>query len=181
MKGIGLISKDEKKLMNMALSEDQLLRALSGHVKIISYSDLKNYRTLESLLKPYNKVIILFAITSPLNGHWTCLHKRTSGEVIFTDSYGLEPMDENHYVPASIVKYVSEQFRPYIYQLFSNYRHPIHYSQYRLQSPNTSVCGRYCIVRLLYPELSEDQFSKVLRDSVVHPDIVVTLLTKDII
>ena len=182
LKGRGVPS-EIKELLNIALDETQLLNALNGKVKIISYSDLKNIKTMDELLYPYDRVIILFAIKSPLNGHWTSLIRRKNGEIIFTDSFGLLPMDENNYMsmPYSIEKYVEDQFKPYIYELFSQYPKSIRYSQYKLQDFSTSVCGRYCIVRCMYPEISEDVFAKVFTSTKYHPDIIVTLLTKNIV
>ena len=63
LKGRGVPS-EIKELLNIALDETQLLNALNGKVKIISYSDLKNIKTMDELLYPYDRVIILFAIKS---------------------------------------------------------------------------------------------------------------------
>ena len=181
LKGNGIPS-EIRHLMKVALDENALLKALNNKVKIISYSDLKNIHDIDDLLYPHNKVIILFAIKGPLNGHWTCLFKQKNGSIQFFDSFGLLPMDENKYMsmPYSIEKYVSDQFKPYIYELFSQYPDKIRYNQYKLQDFSTSVCGRYCVVRLQNPELSEDEFSKELKSTKYHPDVLVTLMTKNI-
>ena len=172
--------------MDKILTEDDIKLAMKGKVKIISYSELKGYNSLDDVLKPWDAVVILFAITNPNSGHWTCIHRKKNGDVIFTDSYGLLPMDENHYIPYSIVKYVSDQFKPYIYKLFIDYHEgKVRYSQYRLQGKDTNVCGRYCILRLRFPELSENEFAKLLKygttvEKWITPDILVTMLTSPI-
>lgn len=47
-------------IKNLPLSSEDIKKLLNGKTKIILYPDLKKYKDIDSLLYPYNNVVILY-------------------------------------------------------------------------------------------------------------------------
>ena len=175
---------DDKKSISYALSGGDIKKALDNKVKLITYSDLMEYNNIFDVLKPYNKVVILFETTGKLIGHYTCLFKCNSeitGEsIIFFDPYGMKPEKELNYAP-DWLKEVTNAKKNLLYRLFQQDTIQIRYNQHDLQkwSKKISTCGRWCIVRLMYPEYDENEFYKFFKDNAKKKDYdkIVTEIT----
>ncbi len=155
------------------LSEMELKNALLNRTKIITYNQLKNYKSINSLLHPYNNVIILYE-WAPCMGHWVCLSKHKNGDVDFFDPYGYMPDDEREFIPDKFWE------TNYLSQLLADYPGRVFYNQYPLQSKDKLVatCGRWVLLRLLKPELSLDNFIFKMNQISSHlRDKVITLIT----
>ena len=87
-----------KHVIRKPLSDADLKRILGSDVKIITYPQLANYRTIEELLpKAYDFVIILL-LETPQSGRWTSLI-RYGSQVEYFDSYGNPPdYDLSHWL-----------------------------------------------------------------------------------
>lgn len=160
------------------LSDTDLKRAFNYQVNLILYNELQNYRSINDLLDPFGRAIILYEWADN-QGHWTGLHRTVEG-IEFFDPYGYVPDDERKFIPKRFWKH------GYLTRLLSdasNRGDSIHYNQYPFQSNNEAVatCGRWVTLRLLHPELSIDQFAKLFfhREQLLN-DLVVTYMTKNI-
>ena len=105
------MSKNE--IISKALSDADILHALDNDVNIVKYSELRNMKNIDDLLK-YDRAVILFELKKN-NGHW-CSVIRNKNSIIFTDSYGMFPENELNYVPVSF-KFISKQDRGYLLKL----------------------------------------------------------------
>ena len=121
------MSKNE--IISKALSDADILHALDNDVNIVKYSELRNMKNIDDLLK-YDRAVILFELKKN-NGHW-CSVIRNKNSIIFTDSYGMFPENELNYVPVSF-KFISKQDRGYLLKLLYEQPLPVHFSQYKLQ------------------------------------------------
>ena len=83
--------------MNISLSSDDILKALDSKVKIIQYPDISKYKTIDNLLAPYNRVVILY-LTTKNYGHWVCIFKNKNNQIEFFDSYGIKPDNELKFI-----------------------------------------------------------------------------------
>lgn len=165
-------------LISKALSDSDIRQALNNDVNIVKYSELKNMKNIDELLRN-DRAVILFELKKN-DGHW-CSVVRNKERIIFTDSYGMFPENEIDYIPVSF-KYVSKQDRGYLLKLLYNQNLPVHFSQYRLQKLENGIntCGRYCVIRCIMKELNEDEFAKMLKSSEYSPDELVSILTYDV-
>ena len=151
--------------MDYALSNDDITKLLKGKVKILRYQDLKNFKTVDELLQPYNKVFILYESKKGF-GHWTVLHKLNSKNLEMFDSYGLKIDEELDHIPKAYRK-ESNQIRAYLSQLLGNSKYTIHYNDHQLQKlqPGISTCGRWCIARCVNNKCSIDEFYRKIQDA----------------
>lgn len=147
----------EKRSISYPLTSEDIYKALKNKVKIINYNMLKNYKNIESLLYPHDKVMILYE-TQKNHGHWTCLMRRMNGDIDFFDPYGFMPDDQRDYIPDEMWE------DNYLSQLLADYKGgKVYYNEDPLQTmtKNVATCGRWCILRLLYPHLSLEQFQNL--------------------
>ncbi len=168
----------DKHSVSYPLNSGDILKALKNKVKIINYNSLKNYKTLDSLLYPHDKVVILYE-TEENHGHWTCLLRRLNGDVDFFDPYGFMPDDQRTYIPDDMWE------NNYLSQLLADYKGgKVYYNEDPLQSmtKNIATCGRWCILRLLYSHLSLENFQKIFKKQLPLPrDEFVTFATNHLL
>lgn len=137
--------------MNTALSDDSIKRYIPN---VLKYDELRGVSP-QKLLK--NLPIVILYETQPNFGHWTLLHKLDNGNIEFFDSYG--------YKPDSEFKLISPEYHypHYLMELLKKLSKitQIHYNQYQFQSkePSIATCGRWVILRKLYPDFDIDRFS----------------------
>ena len=149
--------------MNTALSGDQIVKLLDNKVKIVPYNEIANYNSIDELLSPYGRVIILY-MSQPNYGHWTLLQKLRGKKVEMFDSYGLVPDDELKFIPKAFRK-ESNQLRNHLSHLLADSKYEIHYNNHRLQSlqGGISTCGRWCVLRAINNDMNIDKFAKLVK------------------
>lgn len=152
-------------LVSKSLSEEDIKRYLKGKTKIISYTELYDYKTIDDLLAPYDNVFLLY-LTKPNYGHWTLIFKYPNkNEIHFFDSYGYKPDTEFKFIKNMEFRKASKQVYHYIVKLFLDAydKYKISYNNFQLQghslpSKKISTCGRWCIARWINSNMNEYQF-----------------------
>jgi len=96
-----------KKGSNYALSGSDLKNIFDGELKIILYDKIKNYKHIDDLLHPFNRVCILYN-WEPCEGHWTCLFRGDDHKIYFFDSFGSMPDGKTNM--GQIPKYLRYKF-----------------------------------------------------------------------
>lgn len=170
-------------LKKQALS-DKDLRKLVPEANILTYKELKNYKSINDAMGPNGKLFLLVE-TKPNYGHWTAIYRRNKDTIAHFDSYGLEPDDELMFVPMQLEKQLGESF-PYLSKLL--YESPykfIEYNPYKLQESKKDIntCGRWVALRLMNQELGDGEFYdeiKKLRKGKYSSDDIVALLTSQV-
>lgn len=175
--------------MDYSLWTEDIVNAFDNKIKIINYRELIDYNTIEDVLKPYGKTIVLYEF-KPRCGHWTAIfyvykNKKIDHIELF-DSYGLRPGDEIEWVPYTFKK-MSKQYRSIILGLLAKSKYPIYFNQHKLQKHGDKIatCGRWCIVRVANNDMDENEFKdkivKFAKNNNCSLDEAIVLLTKDII
>lgn len=139
------------------------IKKKAKQVKIMTYKDLLDYPSIDSVLEPYGRVVILYE-QMPNIGHWVCLFNGPSdddefGTIYFFDSYGLKPDDEQDWIDIEF-RQKNWQDRRYLSQLLKESPAEVEYNEYKLQGKNQDIgtCGKWCIARLSMPLLTTQQF-----------------------
>lgn len=147
----------------------KLVKVGRESAKVLLYSDLARFSTLEQLLNPEG-VVILYRQT-PTFGHWVSLIPGPEiGMISYFDSYGYGIDDLLQEVdPGLRVKL--GQDTPYLTNLISRAfdRGGLEYcdvNSVEVQSPSEKVasCWGYCVLRLLWMNLTNKEFVKLLMD-----------------
>ena len=151
------LSEIMEKYKNVALSDDDIKKFMGDKAKIITYSQLKDYTTVDQLLSPFNVVFILFEWRKSY-GHWILLLKNEE-TIEYFDPYG-------HFVDYWLGK-ISEPFRtdsgqkdPMLTKLLVEYDGEMSWNNFDFQKYNKKIrtCGMWCVLRALLKELPLDIF-----------------------
>ncbi len=162
--------------MNIPLSDHDIRRLLNDRVRIVLYSQLINFTSIESLFGPYDCVVILYERV-PGNGHWTTLFRTLdgSGDLEFYDPYGGLADFELKYMS------YSRDCGPHLSRLLLDYHnrtgHNVFYNDHQHQklSRDINTCGRHCVVRIFFRYLNIEQYISLMKD--VDVDKIVLNLT----
>lgn len=139
------------------LSDTDLQNLMDGQCSIHLYRDIKNIKSVDKLLGPYNCAMILFE-WEPGYGHWICLSKH--GNLIeYFDPYGQFIDHWIEYVPKDFAK-ESNQDHSYLSKLLLKSKYDLSYNEYPFQSEKKgiSTCGRWSVIRGILKDLPLNEF-----------------------
>lgn len=158
---------------SVALSGDQVNGLLKGEVKIITYRDIAQYASVSQLLRPHDRVVILYE-TRPRAGHWVLVHRPTFAPSVVEvfDSYGCFPDDELAFISEKFRRQ-SNQMRAHLCKLLSECEEAVHWNDHRFQSPGAGVatCGRWAVFRALNAGVDIDEFKDRVVEECRHLDL----------
>jgi hypothetical protein len=132
--------------MNYALSDDEIHSVL-GKFKPMLYSELKDYPTIEDLLKKDYEWRIILLETKENTGHWVCIMRKTDNDYYYFNSYG-DSYNKDLYLIPRMMRKILGQDDNFLNKLLIDKN--VEYSKTRFQGNNSSVCGRYVMFVIDY-------------------------------
>ena len=170
-----------KQAEDIYLSGEDVLELTDHRCRIIKYSDLMFISSIDEILDVDGSIIILYQKTSN-SGHFCLLtNKYKEGSLYFFDPYGYYIDDE--------LKLSDFQIRnmngievPHLTHLIenSNYDLIVNKIKYQEFKEHVNTCGRHCVTRLNYINLSDEEYNNFLKkNSHYNPDFWVSVLTID--
>lgn len=166
-----LVSPELKKAKGYSLTDSDVVKLVDGKAKVVLYEDMKDYDTIDELLKPHGAVFILYQ-QQPNSGHWVALFKREdkhgNAEIEHFDSYGVFPDDELFFTEKRMRKRLHHD-KPYLTELL--YKAPRNYDLIYNEHPfqkygkGINTCGRWAVHRLQHRDLSLKDYVKMFKDA----------------
>ena len=132
----------------MLTGEDikNLLKQDVKKVKIVRFSDLYKYKTLQELLPKKNSFIVIFFETESYSrGHWVAIF-RYNNSFEYYDSYGLTEKEDYSLIPNSTKKDLNE--KDYLKDLFKNNLVIENTKDFQKWDNKINTCGRWVVVRI---------------------------------
>lgn len=162
-------------LKNISLSNVDVMKLVNGKAKVLLYSELKNYKTLDEALGEYGAMFLLIE-TRPDYGHWTCVFKQTKDLIECFDSYGDFIDTQLEYIPSNF-REISGQEYPMLTYLLYHSPYDISYNQHKFQKLGDGIatCGRWSSLRILLRDLPLKKFYDLFHGK--KADDVVSILT----
>ena len=189
---LGAGKHDDKESMDYSMFSTDIENYFNGDVRVVRYSELEHFNTLDDLLSKGGRCVINYEYQRN-NGHWCCVFfskpKGFKHKVVqFLDSYGNLPKSMWRDQNKAEMKEINGNLNK-LRDLMRDSGYDIYYNNYRLQKlkDGISTCGRYCCLRMEYPDLTEEEFAYKIRHitdpsgkkKYLTPDQAVTLLTLD--
>jgi len=143
-----------KGMLEKMIDDTDITRWLGDEAKnkIVKYSELKNYRTINDLLPEATDYRIILTESKPNCGHWCCVLKYKDILEWF-DSYGVKPDGEFKYIPKIMRKMLGQEgnILSKLLTKTKNSNQKVYYNKKRLQSgaDGVNTCGRWCLARIL--------------------------------
>ena len=118
------------------------------NAKILKYSELNNYKTLDEIIPKDKDFFFLLYENSPNRGHWTVVSKNNK-EAEYFDSYGGAPDNPLNWNNKETNKEL-EQDKKKLTSLFnhSNLKVIFNPIKYQEEGDDISTCGRHCVFRI---------------------------------
>lgn len=154
----------KQKDMLIKMYEEELKRMMSdadmnryfGEGKVIKYSDLVNYDSINDLLQTNKDFRIILTEQEKNSGHWCAVMKYGKGDgnvIEWFDPYGVKPDGQFRYID-TIKKHMLGQAGNPLTKLLTNTKdsnQAVFYNKRRFQviDDNINTCGRWCIARVL--------------------------------
>ena len=138
------------------LSNIDIEKKLASHeinIKFVPYHTLKFIKRIDDIIP----CILLYELHWPI-GHWVTIFRNSQGLQYF-DPTGEVPdalLETNFEHPAGRVKMNADY--TYLNGLLAQTGEPIIYNDKPLQTSKSNTCGYWCAVRLLFGDLTNDEF-----------------------
>lgn len=169
-----------KKQMDKSFSDKDILKLCQRKVKILTYPELHEFKTIEEALEPHGSIALLY-LTKKNYGHWVCINEMVDGSIEFFDSYGF-PVDKELDFIGKKFKSSNDENYPYLSALLLDAQErgkDIIYNEHKLQEleEDSSTCGRWICMRIILKYLMLEDFVSIFRNTKFKPDFLVTALT----
>ena len=164
--------------MDVSLTCSDIKYLLNNQVKIITYDQLKDYKNIESLLYPFNRVVILYVWKKSENkrhGHWIGLHVNNKNNIEVFDSFGNFVDDFLNKIDVKFRNENGENYR-YLTNLLLKYKGVVEYNEKKLQNDKSNTCGKWVIYRFLRNDLTLEQFQKLFTKNTKKNDNIILKL-----
>ena len=126
------------------LSDGQVREALGEDTRILKYSELKNYGSMEELLPTLNSFFILLLEEEFNKGHWCAMMRLKEGHFYF-NSYGIKYEKDVSVIPRCIRRILGEDKREFSRLLDGK---PCDWNKVKLQGETSQTCGRWCVLAI---------------------------------
>jgi hypothetical protein len=161
---------------NYSLSDSDLLNLTDNKVKVIAYSDLENFNTIDEVLEPYGAVIILYQQTKSI-GHWASIIKQ-SGYIEIFDSLGVGLDHELEFSDYNKKRHGGIGI-PHLTNLLekSKYKVEVNLTQIQRDGNHINTCGRWSGLRVRFRDVPMKHFVDMFKNGKNNPDYMVTAMT----
>jgi hypothetical protein len=136
------------KKVNKPLS-DADIREYLPDAKIITYSDLEKYESIDQLLPKEKDYVIILYEYEENSGHWTCLLKYDN-TIEFFDPLGNKDKTILGWIPFHVRKMLNEDedfLTDLLEKAKSKYRVVV--NKLKVENNDASTCGRHVVFRIL--------------------------------
>lgn len=170
------MDKAINELENIDLSGLEMQR-MSGVNNVVAYHELNNYRSINQLLGQDGIVIILYEMRENF-GHWCCMWRLNTNTLYFFDPYGLKMDTEIKYAHYNI-RLGSIPHLTYLVNL-GGYTVVNNTTQMQEFKHQVNTCGRHVVQRILWKNLSNENYVNMFLNQKLKPDQYVSLLTMNL-
>ena len=130
------------------------VRSFAPTAWVGKYSQLSHLKTLRL------PMIVLYEV-EPNYGHWVAILETPEGIEHF-DSYGILPDNELQWVPVEF-RHESGQDVKHLLRMMYATGKKINYNSHRLQGKDTSTCGRWAALRIMFSFLGTNAFYHMVK------------------
>lgn len=165
-------------------TDDQILKVAGPHTKLITYPQLKRYKTLDQAFGNKKNLILLYVhdeSPNSITGHW-CAIIRHPHSYEFWDSYGMMP-DDIIMMKSDEDRANTHQEHNYLSSLLFNSKKNIEFNEFQFQNNDKDIntCGAHTGVRCRFSDISLNDYQHIfntLKSHGVDTDKIVIELAK---
>ena len=154
--------------IDYSLTNFDIYRILKNKCNIVEYSQLYNVKKLSDIMS-YDLPLVILYRSSQQTAHWCCLFQHKNRSIEFHDSYGLiidMEINKIHNINQPFYdSYYNNGYKKLSELIIKGNYNEIIYNQYHLQlnnKPNINTCGRHVCSRLIFKDLSLEEYIKIM-------------------
>lgn len=174
---------NKEEIEGYPLSETDIQKMIPT-LKIVSYKDLHNARTIDDVLDDKGRLMLLYLTESEMSGHWVCLlNYRDSNILEYFDPYGnYKPDGESKWLTPTKLKQLGQSSKK-LTQLLNASQYEVKSNAFPFQTDrfNMNTCGRHCTTRLYFKNLKLPEYIKLVQSTGLTPDDFVCAFTYNLI
>jgi hypothetical protein len=136
--------------MNNKIDEplsDGAVREALGDVRILKYSELKNYKTIFELLPKINTFFICLLEEDVNRGHWVTMIRLEDG-LFYFNSYGVKYDRDVSVIPRCVRKILGEDPAREFTRLLGGRK--CEWNRTVLQGDKSQTCGRWVVLAIVF-------------------------------
>ena len=168
---------EDTEVREYPLTDEDIQKIIPG-LKVISYPDLNNMSHIEEAFDSHGRCLILYLTEDRHTGHWVCMIKK--GKTIeYFDPYGkYRPDEEREWLTKRKLEELDQDY-PTLTNLLKESRYKVLTNPYHFQKERNdiSTCGRHCISRLHFKDLTLPAYKRLIDESGMDPDDYVSAFT----
>ena len=174
-------SKDEQEkdeeILEYPLSDSDIKKIIPG-LNIISYPDLNDMSHIDQAFDKEGRCMILYLTENEHTGHWVCMIKKGRNVEYFDPYGGYKPDEESKWLSKDKLIQLDQDY-PTLSKLIRDSNYNLNSNPYKFQKDKNDIatCGRHCVCRLYFKDLSLDQYKKQIEDFGTSPDEYVSAFT----
>lgn len=166
------------------LSDKDIREILDDNVNVINYMKFFEIERLEDVMGNdlMTPVIFLYPVNAINSGHWVCFFFNKIDNVLcYYNSYGLH-IDADTRI-SNFPGIHTKDGISILYQLIVDFCKrngtllDINHYQHQKLKNDMNTCGRYCCSRIIFRDLSNSEFNKMIVNKKMTPDETVTFFT----
>ena len=167
-----------KSIYRVDLNLEEMQQLTRNKARIVLYDNLTVNDNILDVIGKTHKCVLLFptAQGSP-DGHYLGIMSYPEiNTILHWDSYGLGVEQEMRY---STSRHVQANALGQLYQKFRNQGGKVIFNTYRYQQMQAQVdtCGRQVAIRLMFSNLTENQYARMMLNQHNSCDYMVTMMT----
>ena len=162
---------------SILLSANDILEQTKNQVNILVYEDLLKLNSIDEAFDGKMGLVLLYQ-NSRNSGHWCLLFKTGRNTIYFFDSYGIVMDSEIKWSRYLVTQgFLQQPALSYLIKK-SSYKLLQNTVRYQTLIDGSSTCGRWCIIRFNYRDMSDKDFKTyMLGNKHYNGDFFCTLLT----
>jgi hypothetical protein len=143
-----LTEQQEEQVIEEPMGDDSI-RKYFPNAKIMTYSQLMDYDTIDDVLPSDKDFAFVLIEDSPNKGHWVCISKYGNTAEFF-DSYGGQPDSQLKWNSKQKNEKLGQSHKK-LTEMFNKFGGRVVYNPVKYQggAADVNTCGRHCTFRIL--------------------------------
>jgi hypothetical protein len=169
--------QEDVEIRSYPLSDGDIEDLLPG-IKVLSYPDFNSMTSIEQAFDKEGRCLFLYLTEDENTGHWCCMINHKNHIEYFDPYGGIGPDGESKWLSKSKLEELDQDTKQ-LSKLLRASGKPVKSNPHKFQKHHDDVatCGRHCVVRLHFSNLSLPQYSKMIKESGMTADDFVSAFT----
>ena len=169
--------QEDDEVRSYPLSDGDIEDLLPG-IKVISYPEFNQMSSIDQAFDSDGRCLFLYLTEDENTGHWCCMIRHKNHIEYFDPYGGIGPDDASKWLSKKQLANLDQDTKQ-LSKLLKASGIPVKINNHKFQKHDNDIatCGRHCVVRLHFSNLSLPSYAKMIKDSGMNADDFVSAFT----